>query len=241
MIRQNNTFDPLFFERLKEAEKNHFWFQIRRKWIFDKIKKFVSAPAKVLEVGCGTGNVSSFLAHKGYIVIGCEYYREAINIGWPDYLKVHGDAENLPFEDNSFDAVGLFDVLEHFQDDTAPLKEAVRVLKKRGLLAVTVPARKELWSHYDEKSLHKRRYAKEDLKQIFSEVNINPLLIEYMFMSLYLPVKYIRSKRAGLDEQLRINPLINILLKRLFDIERFVSKGIFLPIGTSLIAAAQKK
>jgi ubiquinone/menaquinone biosynthesis C-methylase UbiE len=234
-----DTYDPSFFQRLKKIEKNHFWFHIRRKWIFDKIKKVVSPPAKLLEVGCGTGNVSSFLAKKGYIVTGCEYYREAINMGWPGYHKVQGNATNLKFGDNSLDIVGLFDVLEHFQDDITPLKEAVRVLKKGGIIVLTVPAREELWSHFDKAAMHKRRYTKERLKRIFSDVRIKPLLIEYMFMSLYFPIKF-RGKRREHGDPFRINILVNTFLKGIFDIERFISKCISLPIGTSLIAVAQK-
>ena len=234
-----DTYDPAFFERLKKIENNHFWFYIRRKWIFDKIKKFIPPPAKLLEVGCGTGNVSSFLAKKGYIVTGCEYYSEAINMGWPGYRKVQGNATNLKFGDNSLDIVGLFDVLEHFQDDITPLKEAVRVLKKGGIIVLTVPSREELWSHFDKEAMHKRRYTKERLKRVFSDVRITPLLVEYMFMSLYLPVKF-RSKRREYGDPFRINTLVNTLLKGLFDIERSISKCIPLPIGTSLIAIAQR-
>lgn len=72
----SDTFDPSFFGWLKKAEERHFWIQIRRKWIFDKIKKFIPPPAKFLEVGCDTGNIGSFLAQKGYLVTGCEFYPE---------------------------------------------------------------------------------------------------------------------------------------------------------------------
>lgn len=239
-MAQIDTFDPSFFEWLKKAEEKHFWFQVRRKWIFDKLKKFIPPPAKVLEVGCGAGNVSSFLAQKGYAVTGCEFYTEAINMAWPDFLKVQGDASNLPFEDNSFDIVGLFDVIEHFQDDITPLKEAVRVTKRGGIIVLTVPARKELWSSFDEMSRHKRRYTKKVLKSIFLDMNLSPLSIEDMFMSLYLPMKYTRNKDRGKNDPFSINPFVNTLLKGLFDVERFTSKYLSLPIGTSLIAVAQK-
>jgi ubiquinone/menaquinone biosynthesis C-methylase UbiE len=126
--------------KIRYYERFNLWL----KWIFDKLKKFIPPPAKVLEVGCGAGNVSSFLAQKGYAVTGCEFYTEAINMAWPDFLKVQGDASNLPFEDNSFDIVGIFDAIEHFQDDITPLKEAVRVTKRGGIIVLTVPARKEL-------------------------------------------------------------------------------------------------
>ncbi len=234
------TFNPSAFERLKRAEDSHFWFQIRRKWIFDKIIKFIPPPARVLEIGCGTGNVSSFLSQKGYVVNGCEYFSEAIDIAWPGFPKIQGDATNLPYKNNSYDIVGLFDVMEHFQDDMILLKEAFRVVREGGIIVVTVPAREELWSWVDEVSLHKRRYTKERLKIIFSEVKLNPLLIEYMFMSLYLPMKHIRGKeKRKSDDLFNTNRLVNILLKGLFDIERFISKGLSLPIGTSIIAVAQ--
>lgn len=240
-MNEIGTFDPIFFEKLKKAEENHFWFQIRRKWIYDRIKHILPPPAKILEIGCGSGNVSNFLSAKGYEVTGCEYYQEAINIAWPSLLKIQGDANNLPFGDNRFDIVGLFDVIEHFQDDKALIKEAFRVVRGGGIIAVTVPAREELWSQNDESSLHKRRYTKEMLRQIFSEVRLTPLLLEYMFMSLYLPMKYLRGKNKKNNNHFKINRLVNTCLKRLFDIERLISQGISLPIGTSLIAVARKK
>jgi hypothetical protein len=54
MIRKDVTYSPSFFKRLKEVEEKHFWFATRRRHILDKITKFVSPPARLLEVGCGT-------------------------------------------------------------------------------------------------------------------------------------------------------------------------------------------
>jgi SAM-dependent methyltransferase len=239
-MNEKSTFDPVHFEKLKKAEERHFWFKVRRKWIYDRMRKFILSPASVLEIGCGTGNISSFLSQKGYKVTGCEFYPQAIDISWQGFLKVQGDSNNLPFEDNSFDIVGLFDVIEHFEDDITPLKEALRVLRKGGIIAVTVPAREELWSQVDEISLHKRRYTKKNLRQVLSEAKLNALLIEYMFMSLYIPMKYMRAKGEIDSDPFNINKLVNMLLKIIFDVERLVSKGLPLPIGTSLIAVARK-
>ena len=239
-MKQTDTFNPSLFERLKKAEETHSWFRIRRKWIYDRIKKFIPPPAKVLEIGCGTGNVSSFLARKGYLVTGCEYYTEAIDIAWPGFLKIQGDASNLPFEDNSFDVVGLFDVIEHFHDDTIPLREAVRVVREGGIIVVTVPAREELWSGFDESAMHKRRYTKEKLLQLFEGERLAPIAIEYMFMALYWPMRYLRVKDKTDDDPFSIGVFSNMLLTGLFEWERFLSKGLSLPIGTSIIAVAGK-
>lgn len=239
---QSETYDPSFFDQLKRAEEKHFWFQIRRKWIYDKLKEFISPPAKVLEVGCGTGNVSSFLSKKGYLVTGCEFYPQAINRAWPGFMIVQGDANNLPFEDNNFDIVGLFDMIEHFKDDIKPLKEAFRVVRGGGIIAVTVPAREELWSWVDEISLHKKRYTKEKLELTFLNAGFNPLLIEYIFMTLYPIMKLTRRNKIGKrDDLFSINTLANLLLKTLFNAERYISQYIPIPIGTSLIGIARKE
>jgi ubiquinone/menaquinone biosynthesis C-methylase UbiE len=238
---QTDTFDPFLFERLKKAEAEHFWFKIRRKWIFDKIKKHIAPPAKFLEIGCGIGNVSAFLAQKGYSVTGCEYHQEAISMAWPGFQLVQCDANRLPFDDRSFDIAGLFDVIEHFQDDISLLGEAFRIVKDGGIIAITVPARPEAWSCFDEISLHKRRYTKEGLKKALSSAKLNPLLIEYMFMSLYLPMRYMRVKSRDDNDLFKINKSFNALLKGLFNLERIISKGLPLPIGTSLIAIARKE
>jgi ubiquinone/menaquinone biosynthesis C-methylase UbiE len=234
------TFDPLAFQRLKRAEENHFWFQVRRRWIFDEISKFIPPPATLLEVGCGTGNVCSFLATKGYVATGCEFYQEAITISWPGFTIIQGDAQKLSFKDNYFDIVGLFDVIEHFHDDLAILKETSRVLKKNGILVMTVPARKELWSCFDERACHKRRYTRGMLRKLLMEGDLIPLSIHYMFMALYLPMKFMRQKSDAHQDQFKINKTLNNVFRTIFNGERIVSKVIPLPIGTSLLAVARK-
>ncbi|MBI5075460.1 MAG: class I SAM-dependent methyltransferase [Nitrospirae bacterium] len=237
---KEESFDPLFFRQLKEAEETYFWFQVRRKWIYDRISKVIPPPAKILEVGCGTGNVSSFLAHKGYDVTGCEYYEEALVLGWPGFTKVRGDASSLPFQDGSFDIVGLFDVIEHIEDDTAPLKEAFRVLRQGGIAVVTVPARDELWSFVDKRAFHKRRYTKERLAGALHNADFVLNSNEYIFMMLYLPMKILRMRPVDVRSPFEINPAVNRILKGWFDMERRVSQMISLPIGTSLLAIAEK-
>lgn len=238
-MKQKDVYDPSFFRRLKEVEADHFWFQLRRRWILDKMKKFVPPPARFLEVGCGTGNVSSFLAKKGYWVTGCEFYEEAIKSAWPGFEIVQGDATRLSFADESFDVVGLFDVIEHFSDDAVIVQEATRVLRRGGIIVITVPAREELWSWVDEVSFHKRRYTRGSLEQLFVKTGLDLLLAEYMFLFLYAPMKYSRRKKSKGD-LFKIHGFNNMLLKAVFHVERFVSTVVPLPTGTSLIGIARK-
>jgi SAM-dependent methyltransferase len=239
-MEQHGTFNPSFFQELKKAEKNYFWFKVRRKWISDIIRRFENSAANVLEIGCGTGNVSSFLAQKGYHVTGCEFYKEAINEAWPGYDRVQGDAATLPFADDSFDIVGLFDVLEHFSDETQILTEARRVLNKTGILVITVPARNELWSGTDEIAFHKRRYSISDLNSSLTAASFLPVSIEYIFMMLYLPMKLLRGKKAEAVDHFKISKALNLLMMLYFECERCMSRVVKLPIGTSIIAVAKK-
>ncbi len=236
----NKTFDPTFFDSLKDAENNYFWFRVRRHWIADYLLRHISPPASILEIGCGTGNVSSYLATKGYEVTGCEYYKDALDVAWAGFNKVCGDALILPFGDNTFDVVGLFDVIEHFDDDWAVLCEAHRVLKKDGFLVVTVPARRELWSRVDEISFHKRRYSSDDITSTLTSESFVPLSVGYMFMMLYLPMKLLRGKKGDVADHFHISKPLNLLITLYFECERFISRFIKLPRGTSLIAIAKK-
>jgi hypothetical protein len=54
-------------------------------------------------------------------------------------------------------------------------------------------------------------------------------------------MKYMRGKGKKGDDLFKINKLANMLLSGLFEIERVISKGVPLPIGTSLVGIAMKK
>lgn len=229
-----DTYDPVFFQRLKQVEKKHFWFRIRRKWIFDRIRRFVPPPADLLEVGCGCGNVCSYMSQRGYISKGCEYFPDAVKTAYPDFQMVQGDARTLPFRDRSFDVVGLFDVIEHFENDRDILIEARRMIRPGGIVAPTVPARKELWSHFDEISCHKRRYSRDDVYTILTDIRLKPLSVEHMFLPLYWAAKLRKNKKS--NDYFRINPVVNEVFALMLEIERTITKLVKMPIGTSIIA-----
>jgi len=74
------------------------------------------------------------------------------------------DVMALPFRQH-FDAVGLFDVMEHLEEERPVLEAAHRVLRPGGILLVTVPANESLWSYFDVLACHKRRYGKAQLRE----------------------------------------------------------------------------
>jgi ubiquinone/menaquinone biosynthesis C-methylase UbiE len=95
----------------------------------------------VLDVGVGTGFLSIMLAEMGYSVVGIDFSEEMLKLarrkiderGLEVSLKI-GDAEDLPFEDNSFDAIVNRAVLWTLPDPKRALEEWKRVLKPGGTL-----------------------------------------------------------------------------------------------------------
>lgn len=91
----------------------------------------------VLDIGCANQYMKEFLSSKQNY-IGLDYYQTAT--AWyetkPD---LYGDAQNLPFANQSFDSVLLLDVLEHLPHPETALAEIFRILKPQGILIIQVP------------------------------------------------------------------------------------------------------
>ena len=91
----------------------------------------------VLDVGCAEGKPKAFLPSEASY-IGLDYYSTATD--WyktrPD---VFGDAQALPFADNSIDHALLLDVIEHIPEPDRSLAELYRILKPGGSLTLQVP------------------------------------------------------------------------------------------------------
>lgn len=97
--------------------------------------------ASILEVGGGQGGLTALLYPNARITnldLDPEFAQVACNQA-PNVKFVCGDATQLPFADALFDAVTMFDVLEHIPDDQTAITEALRVLKPGGYLLISTP------------------------------------------------------------------------------------------------------
>lgn len=105
--------------------------------------KYAKSGSLMLEGGCGVGQYVTFYTHKGVKVIGIDFAQKALkrlNSEVSGLMLCAGNVAALPFQDESFDVYYSGGVVEHFEsgaDDS--LFEAYRVLKKDGVLLISVP------------------------------------------------------------------------------------------------------
>ncbi|MDD0852507.1 class I SAM-dependent methyltransferase [Halobacteriovorax sp. GB3] len=121
--------------------------EIVRSNFLKEITPLLNKEDKVLDFGCGPGTFT-FLASKhckeikavdissGFIK-EAKHFQSELEIDNIDFSLVEPNV--LPFEDESFDAVLLMDVIHHLEDIEAGLKEVLRVLKKDGKILVFEP------------------------------------------------------------------------------------------------------
>ncbi len=118
-------------------------FKKRVQTIFDWVEP--TADKLILDMPCGRGfYLNMFDYATDATIIGAELEWNVIlkakaNVGHLNIPLQNANLYHLPYADNTFDAVILSEILEHVDDDVAGLREAYRVLKPNGVVAITVP------------------------------------------------------------------------------------------------------
>jgi SAM-dependent methyltransferase len=100
----------------------------------------IKRPGRILEIGGGRSGLASILYPKADIItLDLDFELGKHQPDWARSTFVCGDACALPFADDSFDVVTLFDVLEHIEDDRRAAREALRVVRPGGYVLVSTP------------------------------------------------------------------------------------------------------
>jgi SAM-dependent methyltransferase len=250
-------YEPHFFETLARIEDRHFWFRFRNRVLLSLVQDVVKplpSGFRMLEAGCGNGNVLRFLSNtlRQGLVIGIDLFDEGLRIaksrtGAP---LVQGDIHAPPFRCR-FDVIGAFDVIEHLRDDRQPLRDFHSLLADNGALLVTVPAHSSLWSYFDEASGHCRRYSRSQLESTLAQCGFRVEYITEFMMPLY-PLLWLTRRANGRRRNpgsataeplpdLRVIPILNRLMLLLLSCELpLLRRRIRLPIGSSLLAVARR-
>jgi SAM-dependent methyltransferase len=244
-------YDPELFAQIAVLEQGSFWFAERNRLILWALRRYAGEPGSYLEVGCGTGFVLSAVqdAFPTARCVGVEPFEAALEIardrvGGAELRR--GDAAGLG-EQETFDAVGSFDVLEHIEDDAGALEAMAQALRPGGTLLLTVPQHRWLWSDADDSAGHVRRYRRRELISRVSEAGLE---VERCtsFVTTLLPLlaigRLLRRWRPPSDplSELRMAPWLQSALRPAMALDRAAIRGgANLPAGGSLVVVARKR
>lgn len=170
--------------------ERHWWTLARSHIVTDAITRYAPADGPVLEVGCGRGVTVKNLRASGIAASGVELAAVRPLVEVASYVKTPVDAVALPEDERGqYQTLLLLDVIEHLTDPDAFIRSLTAAFPQLSLLIVTVPARRELWSNYDEFYGHHRRYSLLMLKQLAESINCELVQVSYLFHALYVPAR----------------------------------------------------
>ncbi|OJV53771.1 MAG: hypothetical protein BGO31_02635 [Bacteroidetes bacterium 43-16] len=235
-----DQFNSVFPENINK----HYWNRARNYIIKSYFQQF-NFPQPCIEIGCGRGSVIAYLAKHHIHIQGVDI---ADTKAYPEVaaqIKTNTDA--LLLDDaftHQFKSLLLFDVLEHIEDPDAFLNAIFKKYPNVEQILLTVPARMEIWSNFDEYLNHFRRY---DLNMIESTANATGCRIlarQYAFHSLYPFARALKAMRK--ERNTEMNPpksLISNLFHKVVatyfraEYKLFPKKW----KGTTVIAVLQRK
>lgn len=195
----------------------------------------IDQPVKILEFGAGKGEfIRRFICRKNLNLFAVEIdnsYAKSLS----SIVKVFNSMDEVSIE---LDCIYLIDVLEHLENDQLFLNQFYDKLKVGGRLFIYVPARMELYSAFDKKIGHFRRYSLKELKAktMAAGFTIETLRYHELFGYAALWINKLLSKNADLNSS-----AVKLYDKFLVPATNFIEKFINVPIGKSIYLSARKE
>jgi 2-polyprenyl-3-methyl-5-hydroxy-6-metoxy-1,4-benzoquinol methylase len=240
--------------------KINFWDCSRYrlfKEIITQETKF-SERVKLLEVGCNNGIFIKSLGNLNkFEITGSEIYLKGLIIAKkhiPNVEFIQLDITAPALDDNSYDLITAFDVLEHIERDDLAIANIFNALKPQGKFIISVPQHKFMYSDFDKFLNHQRRYTRRELvhKLIMAGFKINYRSSFVFFLFPLMLISRLKdsifSKKASksitneeFNQKLSLPEPIDRTFNLLMKIDEFLIKNrIPLPFGGTLIVIAEK-
>lgn len=241
--RNNKSFQKeIWDENWKERSFENQVRELRINPTYWRLLDILKKGDKVIEAGCGYGQWVYALDKQGYDITGVDIAEKTISKLkkiFPNLKVMTADVENLPFKDNQFNAYLSFGVIEHFPDGPEKvLSEAQRVLKKGGLLYLTIPYLtplrfiKSLISKKENGQFYQYLYSKDEIKKIIENMGFKVNKIDkYDFITalrkdypLFYKILVFLTKK-NMQSNTKINKdidLLNTIKKPNFNFQKFL-------------------
>jgi SAM-dependent methyltransferase len=238
-----------------EFESSYWWYRGLHLILLDLLGSLgVGAGAAVLDAGCGTGqNLVNIQGNVSAAAYGFDMASAAAPFWHKRGLEriCRASINDIPFRDESFDAVLSADVLEcEAVHEEKAYSEMWRVLKPGGHIILVVPAYQWLMTPEHHRAVGaSRRYSRARLVSLMKTRAVELLRVTHLFASL-LPA--VAAYRLGIQALKRdsvgpprseLKPLpspVNELLFQIVNMERRILRGWDLPFGSSIVAVARK-
>lgn len=238
-----------------QIEEKSFWFQHRNNVISEAVKKYNNENI-LFDVGGGNGFVSKRLQDDGLNTYIIEPRVDGSKNAKERGIKnvICATIQDIGLRHKSIYSIGLFDVVEHIQEDKRFLEDIYMYLKSNGYLYITVPAYSFLWSQEDIDTGHFRRYTLTSMTKILNESGFKIEYSTYIFSILVVPIFFFRVifrrllynknrrkiSKANSDHEVK-NTVLNKLLEKVFAFELFlIKKAIKIPFGGSCFIVCKK-
>lgn len=244
-------YEAELFAKLAPLEESNFWFRSRNKLLIWALGKYAPAFQSFLEIGCGTAFVLSGVgAHYPHArLLGSEIFVDGLDFAAsrvPRAELMQMDARAIPFREE-VDVIGAFDVLEHIEEDEQVLDEMLAALKPGGVILVSVPQHRWLWSPADDHAHHVRRYTGRELRGKVAAAGFDVLrstsFVTFLFPAMLLSRLKSSKSQAEYDptDELKLPKALNIVLYGVMRLEFALIKfGVNFPLGGSRLIVARK-
>ncbi len=235
---------PVALERqqLKQAESElgTFWHRVRSEAVVNRLVE--KRVREVVDVGAGAGHLGGWLVANEPAI----RYRflEPLDEVRSMLVAQFGESDGLSNvgEIDGADAVTMLDVLEHIEDDRSFLVELHDNMKSGANLLITVPCHPVLFSDWDEKLGHFRRYNKKSLRKVVEDAGFVVESTVFMFPELLIPaaLRNLPSRKESSGEA-EFPELPEWIDRVAFRVSQTTARlGRFSPGGTSLFLTARR-
>ena len=248
--RHKSQVEPAEYDLMDAAEDGMWWYRAAHARVLDALRARPGAAGPLLDAGCGTGGLLRCLADampdRG--AFGLDYMqpaaiRAAAKSGRP---VTAGDANRLPFQDESFGAAISIDVICHAGvEPTRALAELRRVLRPGGTLVLNLPSYEWLRSAHDLRVHNARRYTRASGARMLEEAGFAAVAARY-WNGLLLPLmalqrKVLQRRPDAPSDVTHFPPWIDATLHAVSEAERWItSRGLAMPGGGSLLLLATR-
>jgi SAM-dependent methyltransferase len=239
--------DPKYGEGYRHLYQNHWWWRARERVVLTELDRLRPAGGwkRALDVGCGDGLLFGRLGGYAAAVEGVEPDAGLVT----EALRADGTIHVRGFDTSfrpgrTYGLILFLDVLEHLDDPEGAVGHAADLLDPGGVVLVTVPAFRHLWTTHDDLNRHVTRYTRAEMISLLS-TRLRVEKARYFFRWVH-PAKMVqRAMEAVSGAQPALpqvpSPPLNATMYAMSRIEEAVLGWSNIPVGSSLLAVARKR